>query len=93
MSEADFRLLAAIGTEWSDMGPNKEYRRNGITHRPPRAALRRLMHSGYIYVRTANYSMWLAVDSDPTEDLPYGGVRIEARLTDQGRDVKRVWAP
>jgi hypothetical protein len=84
MKEEDRRLLSTVRVGWHFVAYTQRTRTEGF---PPKPGLRRLMRLGFIEVRTVTISNWL---SNPRIEDGHRGPYIEARLTDQGRDVKRA---
>lgn len=91
-TEKDMGVLLHIGDGWTDLGPSKPTRRE----KAPRAALRRLLDAGYVQVRTASYDAWVPSGpirgkaQDGVEHWRARGYRVEAKLTDQGSDVRKA---
>ena len=84
MRDEDKRLLAAIRKTWHFVAYTQRTRTEPF---PPKPALRRLIRLGFIEVRTVTISNWL---SEPRIESEHRGPYIEARLTDQGRDVREA---
>ena len=87
MKDEDKRLLATIRVGWHFVAYTQRTRTEGF---PPKPALKRLIALGFIEVRTVTISNWL---SDPRIEDGLRGPYIEARLTDQGLDVRRAQRP
>ncbi len=88
MRPEDKQLLASIRRTWAFVAYAKPRRHRGDGP-APRVALRRLIGLGFIEVRTVTISHW---KSDPRV-VENSQPRIEARLTDQGIDVRRAQRP
>jgi hypothetical protein len=82
--EEDKRLLSTIRIGWHFVAYTQRTRTEGF---PPKPALKRLIALGFIEVRTVTISNWL---SNPRIESEHRGPYIEARLTDQGQDVREA---
>ena len=88
MTPKDRQLLATIRRTWHFVGYSSSAGHRG--ERAPRAGLKHLIALGFIEVRTVTISNWL---SDPRIEDRRKGPYVEARLTDQGNDVRRAQRP
>jgi hypothetical protein len=85
VTDKDRQLLAAIRRTWHFVGYSSPAGHRG--ERAPRATLRHLIALGFIEVRTVTISNWRSI---PRIEDGRKGPYVEARLTDQGLDVRRA---
>lgn len=75
--------LQFIGPEWTDLGPSKPTRSQPLP--VSRNALKALVDLKLVWVRTTTFSYW---GWHRPSDHEEWGQRIQAKLTEQGVDVK-----